>query len=277
MIYKMLAKYKRKVNFHQTDEYRFFIKNAPLYSSILSFYKFSVNETVPFRIISANIIIRALINKELYEHKLEEFALESTQVNNMSKNEYIKLNVWKLLEENNAPYFYVEKSRIYIPIFSRTLNLIYNEECEKLLEYPYNKLIESPKTSCVDLFDTYSTNLFNSPFTSLILIKEDKTSSAFYHPDLETIFIINDQGRLDLEIPLFDKFLKNLDQHRIINKIQNVVEIFYKNDYFGFVKALFENRFISKKMYSKLKNKMTMNLIWKDKIVSRGKNSDEVL
>lgn len=277
MIYKMLSKYKKKNNIYQTDEYRYYAKNAMMYSSILSYYKFTTTETQPFRIIAANIIIKAIKNKELIEHNLELFSLESTQEINVDEDSYVRNKVWALLDENNAPYFSVEKSRIYIPIYSRTLNIIYNDECSKLLEFPYNKLLESPKTSCVDLFDTYQIDLFASPFTSLILIKKDKTSAAFYHADFDTIFIINDQGRLDLEIPLYDKFMKNFDRHKVINKIEAVVDLFYANDYFGFAKGLYQNHLISKKLYNNVRNKMIMNLIWKDKIFSKGKESYEVL
>ena len=169
MIYTLLQKRKRKVNIHQTDDYKFYAKNAPIYAQILAFYHFGLSENQPFRIIQANIIIKAMMNKELIESKLESFSLESTQNTQIKQDEYIKNKVWKLLDDNSAPYFPQDKSRIYVPIFSRSLNLIYNEECSKLLEYPYNNLMEKPQTSCVDLFDTYGIDLYNSPFTSLIL------------------------------------------------------------------------------------------------------------
>ena len=277
MIYKYLAKHKKKVNIHATDEYRFYIKHAATYARTLSLYKYGIAETQPFKIISANIIIKAMLNKDLIESKLSEFELEATQHLEYSKDLYIKNKVWELLEENNAPYFQVEKSRVYIPIFSRTLNLIYNEECSKILGFPYNNLMERPKTSCIDLFDVYNIDLFASPFTSLILIKKDKTSAAFYHADFETIYIINNQGRLDCEIPLYDRSVKNLDQHRIISKIQEVVDAYYSNDLFKFVKSLYDNHFISKKLYLKIKTKIAMSYLWKDKMYRKGKESHEVL
>lgn len=277
MIYKILAKRKKKVGFHNTDQYRFYIKYGAQFASVLSYYHFSLAETQPFRIIQANIIIKAMLNKTLIESNLEQLALEATQCRELKEDEYIKQKVWELLENNNSPYLKLEKSRVYIPIFSRSLNLIYNEECSKILEYPYNDLTLKPKSSCVDLFDTYGLDLYKSPFTSLILIREDKTSAAFYEPDLETIYIINDQGRLDLEIPLYDRYMKKPEQHRVIAKLENVVDYFYSNDYVGFVKSLFNNKFISKKTYSYLRYKMSMNIIRQDKIYSKGKDSDEVL
>lgn len=277
MIYTLLQKRKRKAKIHQTDDYKFYAKNAPIYAQILSFYHFGLNESQPFRIIQANIIIKAMMNKELIESELDNFSLESTQNTCVKQDEFIKSKVWKLLDDHSAPYFSQDKSRIYVPIFSRSLNLIYNEENSKLLEYPYNNLIERPETSCVDLFDTYGIDLYNSPFTSLILIRNDKTSSAFYHHDFETLYIINDQGRLDLEIPLYDKYIKNPDQHKIINKIEDVVEKFYSNDYFEFVRSLYKNRFISRKTYNKIRYKISLNFLWKEKIFRKGKDRNEVL
>lgn len=276
MLYSVLNK-RKKVRLHDSEEYRFYLKNAPSFSSILSYYRFSLNETNPFRIIQANIILKAMRNKELIESKLKTYAEEANASDSESRDESIKKKIWALLDENTAPYFPMEKSRIYIPVFSRSLNLIYNEECSKILEYPYNELIEKPKTSCVDLFDTYSLDLYGSPFTSLILIRKDKSSSAFYHCDFETIYIINDQGRLDMEIPLFDRYIAQTDQHQIIQRIEKVVEKFYENDELEFVKALHDNGFISKKTYLYLRHKMAKDYLKKDRISKQGKDSDEVL
>ncbi len=275
MIYSILAKRKKKVNIRQTEEYKLYFKYCTLYPSILSFYHISINETNQFKIIQANIIIKSLINKDLIENRLKE--IESLGLLDSYTEEEIRDDIWKLLDERNSPYISIEKSRVYIPIFSRTLNLIYNEECSKILEYPYSDLIKKPKNSCIDLFDVYNFSLYESPFSSLILIKKDVSSAAYYHPDFETIYIINDQGRLDLEIPLFDRYIKHPEQHRIIMKIQDVVENFYKNDFNGFVKSLYSNGFISKKTYSLIRNKILIGIIKKDRIYSKGKNSNEVL
>ncbi len=276
MLYSVLNK-RKKVRLHDSEEYRFYLKNAPTFSSVLSYYRFSLNETNPFRVIQANIILKAMLNKELIESKVKQYSSEAVGNSDESRDESIKKKIWAILDENTAPYFPMEKSRIYVPIFSRSLNLIYNEECSKILEYPYNELIETPQTSCIDLFDAYPVDLYNSPFTSLILIRKDRSSSAFYHCDFETIYIINDQGRLDAEIPLFDRYIGETDQHQIIQRIEKVVEKFYENDELGFVKALHDNDFISKKTYLYLRHKMAKDYLKKDRISKQGKDSDEVL
>lgn len=277
MIYQLLYKKRRKVSLASSEQYKFFIKNAPNYASILAYYHFSLNETQPFRILQANIIIKAMMNKKLIESHIEKISLDATQEKRGSEEEYIKNKIWEVLDQGNAPYFTMDKIRIYMPIFSRSLNIIYNDECAKLLEKPYSVLVTQTKSSCIDLFDTYNLQLYDSPFTSLILIKKDKTSWAFYDPDFEVVYIINDQGRLDLEIHLFDRNIKSEEKHHTLSKLETVFTYFYETDYVNFVKALYKNKFISKKMYGQITHKMDMNLIRQDKIYSKGKDSDEVL
>lgn len=277
MIYQLLYKKRRKISLSQSEQYKFYVKNASSYASVLSFYHFSLNETQPFRILQANIIIKAMMNKELIESHLEKISLDATQVREISEEEYIKNKVWEMLNEESAPYFTLDKVRIYMPIFSRSLNIIYNEECSKLLEKPYNVLVKQTKSSCIDLFDAYNLNLYDSPFTPLILIKKDKTSWAFYDPDFEVVYIINDQGRLDLEIHLFDRHLKSEEKHHTLSKIESIITCFYNTDYKGFVEALYKNKFISKKTYGQIVKKIDMNLIRQDRIYNKGKSSDEIL
>lgn len=277
MLFEILLKRKRKTDFSKTDEYLFYMKHAVTYASVLSYYHFTTNEKKPFRIIQANTILKALINKGLFEENLEAFSLEATQELNVKQDAYIKGKVWSLLESQKAPYFNVDKTRIYIPVFSRSLNLIYNEECSKVLEYPYSNLLQNPRSSCIDLFDVYNYELYDSPFSSLIKIKEDKTSCAFYHPDFETIYIINNQGRLDVEISLFDKYLSNKEQHHIFNKLENVVDCFYKTDIKKFIRSLLDNGFISKKTYYHLTYKLSRSLIRRDHLFNKGNENNEVL
>ena len=119
--------------------------------------------------------------------------------------------------------------------------------------------------------------MYASPFTHLIKIKEDKTSCAFYHPDFETIFIINDQGRLDIAIPLFDKYLKERDHHLLMKRVANVVDDFYSNERKKFVRSLRDNGLISSKMCSILLRKESIRSIRRTKVALKGKSIDEIL
>ena len=87
----------------------------------------------------------------------------------------------------------------------------------------------------------------------MIKIDEDKTSAAFYHKEFETIYIINNQGRLDISIRLFDKYLTTKNKDLLFERLQEVVSCFYKGDRETFIKSLFLNKFISLKRYKQLK------------------------
>lgn len=269
---------KNKRNFpSRSGEYHFFVENNKLVSKILSKYKISISETSPFKLIEANALIRGMQNKKIFEDGLEKYLLEASDLPQKEKDQYIKEHIWKDLDEVNAPYFMIDKVRIYIPFYSIGLNLIYNDECSKLASYPYNELKTKPLSTCIDCFDVYNFALFQSPFTSLIKIKEDATTCAYFHADLETIFIINNQGRLDISIPLFDKYIKNPNKENLIKRVENVVENYYSNNRNKFLRSLLDNEFISRKLYKKCSRKINLRSLKKFYKVDKGKSPDEIL
>lgn len=263
-IFKMLK--SKKFNLYSnTEEYEFFAKNAHLLIKYLPYYKLRSFDDIAFKMIQANLIIKAVMNKRL----IEENVLSSTGME-------VKEGINKLLEKNMSPFFEVDGSRIYIPIYSRGLNFIYVDEPSKLLVYPYNELKEEPLSTCIDLFDEYNLKLYDSSFTNLIKIGEDRTSAAFYHVEFETIFIINNQGRLDIAIRLFDSRLKEHDYENLEERLIDVVKSFYSNERDKFIKSLYMNKFISLKSYKKLSKKVSLRNIKKNKLSGKEK-IDEVL
>ena len=76
---------------------------------------------------------------------------------------------------------------------------------------------------------------------------------------------------------LFDKYLSNKEQHHIFNKIENVVECFYKTDIKKFIRSLLDNGFISKKTYYHLNYKLSRTLIRRDNLFNKGNEDNEVL
>lgn len=239
-IFKMINS-KKKNTLSNTLEYQFFAKNARILSKYEGFYKLRSFDEKTFKIIQSNILIRAMENKNIIEEIVSDNSL-------ISKEELLQ----KLIELNR-PCFISEGNKIYLPIYSKGLNFIYIEEPSKLLEFPYCELKEEPISSCIDLFDVYNLELYDSSFTNLVKIDEDKTSGAFYHKEFETIYIINNQGRLDLSIRLFDKHLVNKSDECLIERLKEVVSCFYKGDRDTFIKSLFLNKFISLKRYKMLK------------------------
>ena len=272
-----VLKRKKKTSIMRSEEYAFYSENTQLISKFTSHYRITQLDTTGFKLIQCNILIRAIKNKEIIEKNLEKYSLESLALPMEKRDRYIRDKVWADLEEANAPYFEVDKGRVYIPFFSRGLNLIYNDQPTRLLDYPYSELKDKPFTACIDLFDMYNYSLFASNFTSLIKIKEDKTSAAFYHKEFETIYIINDQGRLDVCIPLFDRYLKNYSEEHLIHRIEKVVAAYYSNDCSDFIMSLYEEKLISHKTFISLARSASKRAIKKDKIYNRGKKTNEVL
>ena len=239
-IFKMINSKKKNV-LSNTLEYQFFAKNARVLSKFDGFYKLRSFDEKTFKIIQSNILIKTMENKML----IEEIVSDNSLIN--------KEELEQKLIELNRPFLLSDENKIYLPIYSKGLNFIYLEEPSKLLEFPYYELKDDPVSSCIDLFDEYNLNLYNSNFTNLIKIDEDKTSAAFYHKEFETIYIINNQGRLDISIRLFDKYLVDKNEDLLFERLKEVVSCFYKGDRETFIKSLFLNKFISLKRYKMLK------------------------
>lgn len=263
-IFKMLKSKKIHI-YSDTEEYKFFAKNSQLLHKYLSFYKLRSFDDISFKIIQANIIIKAIMNKKLIEENINSIDIDN--INNEVK---------EILDNNLAPYFELEGSKIYIPIYSRGLNYIYVDEPVKLLSYPYVELKDEPISNCIDLFDEYNIRLYDSDFSNLIKIGTDKTSAAFYHIEFETIYIINNQGRLDVAIRLFDNGLKEHNYDDLEERLIDVVNNFYSNERKNFIKSLYMNKFISLKCYKKLSKNISLRNIKKDRLV-RKVMKDEVL
>ena len=117
------------------------------------------------------------------------------------------------------------------------------------MEPPYNDLKNNFIDSSIDPFDTYGAELFNSFFTSLVKVDTNGKEVAYFHYDTNTIYIINDQGRLDLKIVLFDKYLRKINTNHMLERVTPVVRKYFENDKEGFLKALLENNLISKKLF----------------------------
>ena len=143
--------------------------------------------------------------------------------------------------------------KIYIPFFNRAINQIYSLEPLKLLEEPYISLEDNYQNSSNDPFDTYGAELFNSFFTKLVKVGTNGKEIAYFHYDTNTIYIVNEQGRLDLKIVLFDRYIKKPNLNHMLERITPVVDKYFADDREGFIEALLENKFISKKMYQMVK------------------------
>ena len=80
---------------------------------------------------------------------------------------------------------------------------------------------------------------------------------AFFHYDTLTVYIVNDQGRLDSKIVLFDRYMKKIVTTHMLERVRPVVKAYFENNQKEFMKSLEENGFISSKMLFKITHKFS--------------------
>lgn len=242
-IYETLErKQKSRRPFSHSEDFKYFILNREKLGKFKGFGTLYDSEENEFDILRANILLKGLDNKKMFEDEISNIKahgmVEHAAFINTLKERTI-----------DQPYFEVNKAKIYIPFFSVALNHIYTDEPEKLLEPPYNNLISTFDDAIIDPFDTYGFEIFNSYFSSLIKVSNDKHVCAFFNYDMNTIYFINDQGRLDAKLVLFDKYMKRPTYTHMLERITPVCEAYFNNDREAMVEALFYNNLISQNMH----------------------------
>lgn len=250
-IYELLEKYQKRRNaFQKSEEFRFFLDNRELLNKISKFSFLYDSDVDDFEIMRANCLLYGFLNKASIEQEIINVQ------KHLSKDEKVNSPVFmKALHERlvELPYYDSGSEKIYIPFFTRAINLIYTQSPERLLSAPYNELIKNYTNAIVDPFDTYGADIYNSYFTHLIKVSEKHGEIAFFHYDTQTIYIVNNQGRLDDKIVLFDRYLKQFTDHHMLERIKPVVEAYFSYNREEFIKNLFNNGFISSKMLSIIK------------------------
>ena len=235
------SKAKRRKGFEKSEEFRFFLENRHLLNRIPRFINFYDLDSDPFEIMRANIILQAYLNKAKMEEEIN--SLNTYIVSNKKNHAQFVKSFHEIVSE--LPYYQEDKDKIFIPFFTRSLNQIYFEEPEKLLTYPYNGLMENFKDTVIDPFDTYGSELYNSHFSRLVKIKKDDKETAFFHYDTNTIYFVNEQGRLDASIVLFDRYIRHPNYAHMLERIKPVVDAYFAFDREAFINALYNNGFIS--------------------------------
>ena len=243
------SKAKRRKTFESSEEFHFFIEHRHILMRFPQFIHFYDTENDPFQMMRANIILQAFINKM----KMEEEAANLDKYLDSSKKNHD--NFVKSFHEiiSELPYYEEKNDKIYIPFFSRSLNQIYLNEPEKLLTSAYNKLQEDFKDTLIDPFDTYGSELFNSHFSRLVKIKTVDKETAFFHYDTNTIYFVNEQGRLDAGIVLFDRYIRHPSYSHMLERIKPVVDAYFAFDRNGLIDALYMNGFISNRLLRRIK------------------------
>ena len=238
------SKAKRRKGFEKSEEFRFFLENRHLLTKIPRFVHFYDLESEPFEVMRANIILQAYLNKNKMEQEVRNLGNYIT-ANKKNHAHFVK-SFHEIISE--LPYYQENNDKIYIPFFSRDLNKIYLNEPEKLLTSSYNGLKEDFKGTLVDPFDTYGSELYNSHFSRLVKIKTVDKETAFFHYDTNTIYFVNEQGRLDAGIVLFDRYIRHPSYSHMLERIKPVVDAYFAFDREGLIDALFTNGFISNRL-----------------------------
>ena len=235
------SKAKKRKAFEKSEEFHFFLENRHLLNKIPRFVHFYDLDSDSFDIMRANIILQAYLNKAKMEEEVNNL---STYISANKKNHahFIK-SFHELISE--LPYYQDDKDKIFIPFFTRSLNQIYHDDPEKLLTYPYDGLKDSFKDTVIDPFDAYGSELYNSHFSRLVKIRKEDKETAFFHYDTNTIYFVNEQGRLDASVVLFDRYIRHPNYAHMLERIKPVVDAYFAFDREAFLKALNENGFMS--------------------------------
>ena len=235
-------KAKRRTAFEKSEEYHFFLENRHLLTKIPRFTHLYEAAGEPFNVMRANVVLYACLNKAMME---EEAANLKDYINTNSKTNHA--NFVKSYHEiiSEEPYYQEGNKKIFIPFFTRSLNQIYFDEPEKLLTSPYAGLKDKYQDTVIDPFDTYGSELYNSHFSRLVKIRDDDKEAAFFHYDTNTIYFVNEQGRLDATIVLFDRYIRHPNYSHMLERIKPVVDAYFDFEREELIKSLYENGFIS--------------------------------
>jgi len=245
-----LSKKQRTSPFGKSNEMAFYLANRILLSDVPAYASFLKAEE-SFTIIRANILIRALLNKDIIERAYTKALREE-------KKQGDSFDLTAFMNEAMAelPFFKYgpEEKRIYVPIFPYNLNALYAGQFQKLMVPPYLSLVKNFQGSSIDPFDYYGPDIYNSYFTRLVEVRKTEHGSAFYDFDAEALYFVNLQGRLDDKLCLFDRSLHHPNHNHMLKRLFPVVDAYYANDKESFLKALVDNKLISSKEIYKYKS-----------------------
>ena len=250
-LFETLKRKQRFTEFNSSRENRFFLDNLGMLQKVPMFSRF-VKAEEPFDIIRANIIIRAIKNKERLEKAYLALAKPLKKADTISEGDLSPDKLEKIRED--LPFFGEGEDRIFVPILPRAVNRIYAGDMWKLEEKPYRSLLGKNvyESLVCDPFDTYGTDVYDSPFCNLIPLGKSPKTAAFYSFDSFSVYFIDrKQGRLEVELCLFDKYLKPRYLNHILERLDPVVQAYLRDDKESMMKALVENQLVSSRLISK--------------------------
>jgi hypothetical protein len=251
-LFDELYKNQHPTHFAESDEMAFYLANRNLLMPFDSYERFT-HTNDPFQVVRANILIRSIMNKKsierLYYEKLKSPKKEEVKVEKMSLEDYMSQGLSEL------PYLEYEGKKIYVPLFPASLNVLYSERFEKLALEPYEAILQQYESLMIDPFDYYGNLLYDSYFTKLVAIKRSGSILAAFDFDASAIYFINDQGRLDTRLALFDQNLNNPVSTHLTKRLLDVVNAYFSLDREALLHSLSVNHFISEKLLTEIEEK----------------------
>lgn len=224
-----------------TFEYKYYNQNKANLIKLPKFQYLQRFDNGNFDILRINIILRGYQNKILLEE-------EASNIENYFKGSEYDLETYKNIINRkmvDEPYFKDGNNKIYVPFFSKVVNKIYTENPKKLLNFPYSSLKDDFVDMIIDPFDAYGYEIFNSYFSPLVKIYERDNAAAFFNYDLNIIYVINSQGRLDARITLFDKYIHRPNYSHMLERLKPVMEAYFDFDRKRFIDEMKRQGFIS--------------------------------
>ena len=157
-LYKLLESKKKRIkHLWKTKEYALFSDKLDLLLKFPQVNKQLLETSDDFKIIQANILIQALLNKTQIEKRAKKYLT----LNEEEKKDFdIHQDLVYLTSK--------EGEKIYVPCLSKALNLIYAREPLKLNEAPYDVIKKDFAASLIDPFDEYGFNIYDSLFSRLL-------------------------------------------------------------------------------------------------------------
>lgn len=219
---------------------RYYDQKAHLFSKYPGLAKYD-DISSDFALIKAVIILKALNNKM----KIEEDTYLYQEADLSTKEAIYTIH-------DRLPYYETDRGvRIYVPFFTEIYNKCYNGKLSSLLIPPYNTLKVDFINETIDPFDYYGYDIFDSYFTNLLYISKSKEGeiAAFYSIELETIYVIDNQGCLEEKIPIFDDELKSKTKDHLIEYLSSLMSFYFDSNKNAFIDCLYNYKLISNKSY----------------------------
>lgn len=245
-------KHSSLFNYKKTDEFKFFKSQKHLLRELKYQYVLK-SQSKQFDIICKNSIISAMFNKKTLDFVCKDLFSSIYLNSKLSPEEFLRYYHDRIVDLKS---FYSTNIEIYIPFFSHTLNNIYTNSPLDLLKPPYSEVLNKMSGNFIDMFSTYNFHLFDSNFTKLVKIKSYDSITAFYDFDFGMLFFINDQGRLDYSLAIFDKWMEKINTSHLLQRLLPICDDYMENNMTKIIYDLYDGGFISKRMQNYIKDKL---------------------